>query len=270
MTTQTCLSPLNNFKDQQWSANLLKARIYMDKIIQGLWIGNSLSKLEQLSIRSFLSHGHEYHLYVYDDVAGVPHGTILKDGNDILPSSMIFQYSKHKSYSGFSNFFRYKLLLEKGGWWVDADVVCLKPFIFNSEYVLATERDSQGREFVTSCVIKAPPGAEIMNQGWAICQAKNPQELEWGETGPNLTHRLAIRLLLCKYIYSADVFCPIDPYRWMEALIPGRHLSFTNDTFAVHLWNELWRRTDLNKDEIYAPNCLYEHLKRRYLPNTAE
>ena len=32
------------------------------------------SVLEQLSIRSFLSHGYPYHLYVYNDVRGVPEG----------------------------------------------------------------------------------------------------------------------------------------------------------------------------------------------------
>src|SRR5258706_6206464 len=39
-----------------------------NKIIQGLWIGPTLSQMEQLSIASFLANGHEYHLFVYDDV----------------------------------------------------------------------------------------------------------------------------------------------------------------------------------------------------------
>jgi mannosyltransferase OCH1-like enzyme len=73
--------------------------------------------MERLSIASFLTNGHEYHLYVYEEIENAPEGTVLKAANEILPESMIFQYKKYPSHAGFSNFFRYKLLLEKGGGW---------------------------------------------------------------------------------------------------------------------------------------------------------
>ena len=88
----------------------------MNKIIQGLWIGPELSVMEQLSIASFLRNGHEYHLYVYDELSNVPRGTVIKDASEVLPPSQIFQYKQNQSYAGFANFFRYKLLLERGGW----------------------------------------------------------------------------------------------------------------------------------------------------------
>ncbi len=237
----------------------------MSSLVQGLWVGESLSSMEQLSITSFLANGHEYHLYAYTDVAYVPRGAVLKDAAEILPSSMIFRYRDYNSYAGFSNFFRYKLLLERGGWWVDTDVICLRPFAFDSEYVFATERDGGGREFVTSCVIKAPKGGELVACAWEACRSKDPQQLRWGETGPNLMHFLVPRLSLCDYAEDADVFCPIDPGRWIETILPGRPWKFGENTFAVHLWNELWRRWDLDKNETYAPDCLYERLKRQYL-----
>src|SRR4030095_1161151 len=82
--------------------------------IQSLWIGAELSNMERTSIQSFLDHGHQYHLYAYQDVANVPAGAVLKDGNEIFPASLIFQYSDRKTYAAFSNVFRYKLLLERG------------------------------------------------------------------------------------------------------------------------------------------------------------
>ena len=84
----------------------------MKQIIQGLWIGSELSMMEQLSIASFLKNGHDYHLYVYGDVKGIPQGTVIQDGNEILPASLIFQYKEHKTYSAFSDFFLYNLLLD--------------------------------------------------------------------------------------------------------------------------------------------------------------
>lgn len=85
----------------------------LNKTIQGLWIGPELSVMEQLSISSFLLNGHDYHLYVYDDVKNIPFGAVVMDANEILASSRIFQYKRSPSYAGFANSFRYKLLLER-------------------------------------------------------------------------------------------------------------------------------------------------------------
>src|SRR4051794_6165389 len=111
----------------------------MAETIQSLWIGERLSAMERLCISSFLQHGHPYDLYVYRDIAGIPLGTVVLDGNQILPASRIFTYTEHQTYAGFANFFRYKLLLEKGGWFVDADTICLRPFHFRDDYVFSSE-----------------------------------------------------------------------------------------------------------------------------------
>src|SRR5688500_2143966 len=77
-----------------------------NRIIQGLWIGNTLSTMEKLSIASFLRHGHIYHLYSYNQLADVPTGAVVKDAREVLPESAIFQYRDRPSYAGFANFFR--------------------------------------------------------------------------------------------------------------------------------------------------------------------
>ncbi|HKB65528.1 MAG TPA: hypothetical protein VKC61_06695 [Pyrinomonadaceae bacterium] len=64
----------------------------LNKTIQGLWIGRELSLMEQLSISSFLQNGHDYHLYVYEEVKNVPAGTVVRNANEILPAARIFQY----------------------------------------------------------------------------------------------------------------------------------------------------------------------------------
>jgi hypothetical protein len=68
----------------------------------------------------------------------------LRDAADILPRDSIFCLSarlRKGSYSAFSNVFRYQLVLDRGGWWVDTDLVCLKAFDFDDEFVFATERE---------------------------------------------------------------------------------------------------------------------------------
>src|SRR6478736_5289132 len=143
-----------------------------DRIIQGLWIGEELSAMERMCIHSFLSHGHEFHLFVYANVENIPAGTIVKDGEEILSASSIFRYRDNGSYAGFSNFFRYELLWQRGGWWVDLDTICLRPFRFEDEYVIGSEPLAEGGSHPISGVLKVPPRSALMQYLTDACRAK--------------------------------------------------------------------------------------------------
>jgi mannosyltransferase OCH1-like enzyme len=236
----------------------------MNQIIQGLWVGNELSVMEQLSIASFLKNGHEYHLYVYADVKNIPSGATIKDGNEILPASKIFQYKQQASYAGFSNFFRYRLVLERGGWWVDTDTVCLKHFDFEAEYVFSSEF-AMGREFINSGLFKAPRGSEVMRYAWGVCETKDPKAIVWGETGPRLMAAAVREFSLERYVQSPAVFCPIGYAEWHKVLEPNPELNLSDRSCAIHLWNERWRAAGQDKNATYPAECLYESWKRRYL-----
>ncbi|HME09285.1 MAG TPA: glycosyltransferase [Bryobacteraceae bacterium] len=222
-----------------------------------------LSPMEQLSIASFLAQGHEYHLYSYQEVGNLPAGAVLKDAAEILPKTDIFQYEKNRSYAGFSNFFRYRLLLRKGGWWADTDVVCLKQFTFETPYVFATER-VEGIAVAATAVIKAPAGSEIMAYAWHGCKAcQNPAAAFWGQLGPKLMARAIKQFELGSYLQPAEVFCPLGYDEWEMQLAPDSP-SFGEQTHAVHLWNEMWRRGGRDKRIVHGPGCLYERLKQAY------
>jgi mannosyltransferase OCH1-like enzyme len=236
----------------------------MNQIIQGLWIGSALSAMERMSIKSFLLNGHEYHLYTYGEVEGVPAGAVVRDGREILPDSAIFRYTGFDSYAGFANFFRYKLLLEKGGWWVDTDVVCLRPFDFPEDYVFSTEMNG-GVETVTNGIIKAPAGSPAIEYAWRTCEGKKTDQLRWGETGPKLAGEAVREFSLERYVKPHDVFCPLGYLDWRQVLTPRQVREFSPSTRAVHLWNEMWRRDGLDKNGRFDAGCLYERLKRKYL-----
>lgn len=231
--------------------------------IQGLWIGSELSTMERLSIQSFLHQGHAYHLYVYEEVRNIPDAVVLKDAGEVLPASMIFRYRKEGSYAGFANFFRYKLLLEHGGWWADTDVVCVQPFAFAGDYVFGSESDTGG-EVVSTGVIRAVAGSAVMTDAWRVCQSKNTEELEWGETGPRLLQALVRKFALEQYVQPVQVFSPVAWWQWRRVLDADWLRDLPPATRAIHLWNEMWRREGCDKNRRHHPDCLYERLKRRY------
>lgn len=264
-----------------------------NKIIQSLWINGELSTMEHLSIKSFLANGHEYHLYTYDDVKNVPSGAMIKDGNDILSKDKIFKNKKgwaKGSYSGFSDFFRWHLLMKQGGWWADLDTVCLKPFDFKAEYVIASSYEPPYGEPALNSVIKMPPNSILAVNLCYICNMKKRwDEIDFSEVGSPLLQETVVKLNLQKYIVSYQTFAPITwravrtivyPYEKATAgkifrfakdiikyiLYPQRRPGvITRDTYGVHLWNEIWRQNNIDKNAIYDKRCLYERLKARYL-----
>ena len=134
-------------------------------IVNSLWIGERLSELELLTINSFVRHGHEFHLWTYGNMSNIPDYVQTKDANEIIPEEDVFKYpddSKLKwgkgSYAGFSDIFRYKLLYEKGGWWVDMDLTCLKPFDFEEAYFFR----SHWKYKVVGNAMKCPKSSQLM------------------------------------------------------------------------------------------------------------
>jgi hypothetical protein len=226
--------------------------------IQSLWVGDALTPMERLSLSSFVAHSHQVDLYVYDEV-DVPSGVTLRDASSILPRSSIFRYAGNGSLAGFSNFFRYKLLLERGGWWVDTDVVCLRPFDFDREHVFAGEL-SKHVPVVASCVIRAPIGSPAMEQAWRVCSASDPATLEWGETGPRLCANVVAANGLESFVEPPSTFCPIPFHEWRRFVDAGA-VELPEDAYAVHLWSEMWRRGGVDKNGEFDPACLYERLK---------
>ncbi|TKB70431.1 MAG: hypothetical protein E8D45_13155 [Nitrospira sp.] len=247
-------------------------------VVQGLWVGKSLSTLEQLSLSSFLYHGHDYHLYVYEDIQ-VPRGVVLQDANEILSRTQVFKDRVLDSFANFSDIFRYKLLLERGGYWADADTICLRPFDFPQEYVFAMERTQEGTDestkygpaLVCGGVIKAPPGSAIMRMLYEASLEKASGPYEWWELGPPMINEAVSKFGLAQFVVPAKTFVPINWWDW-EDILSDRlstrlklRWNLMPGVYAVHLWNSMWTRAHASKDASYPAKCLYERLKGRYL-----
>jgi mannosyltransferase OCH1-like enzyme len=243
------------------------------KVVQSLWIGDRLPVLQQLGVRSFLSHGYDYHLYTYGHLTGVPPGTTLKDGNEILSVDAIFRYAEgfgKGSYAAFSNVFRYQLLWGRGGWWVDTDVVCLRPLDDDSDYVFATERDTDGTIYCATSVMRAPIGAPILEYCLAVARAKDQQMLVWAEIGPLLLTDAVRRFDMAKFCASVHVFNPIDYFAFATIVAPGFDLSRVASSRTVHLWNQMWQSHDLATDGRCPSDSLLGWLLHRYGPRSGD
>jgi hypothetical protein len=237
--------------------------------VQGLWIGSELPELQQLSIRSFLAHGHGYLLYAYDNITCVPKGATLCDARSILPRESIFSYPSgfgEGSYSAFSNLFRYKLLLERGGWWVDTDLVCLRPFDFEDPFVFATEQYADDSVTCATCAIACPPRAHVLEYCVEVAQGKDKATLQWGQIGPYLLTDAVARFDLAAHRVPVEVFNPIHFFDFACMTEPAFDMSRLSRSHAVHFWNQMWKSNGANQISA-PPDSLYGLLRERYLVN---
>jgi hypothetical protein len=255
----------------------------MSNIIQSLWIGDSLSTMEKLCLKSFADNGHTVHLYTYGNVTNVPKNIIIKDGSEIVQKDRIFTY-KNGSYSAFSNYFRFQLLYQKGGYWVDADLLCTKPFILNEEIVIAGE---PSRDYKTtnasSFMIKLPKGSIIAKRGVEI-QEKHKElilsgEIQWG-SGPATIKELIETFGLQKYVlqWKRTTTCFYEHFttlvnpdvkEWNPHICGDAIVYFCDlpkENICIHLWNERWRRMKKHygKDKNYDKKSIYEYFKNKH------
>lgn len=255
--------------------------------IQMLWIRGDLSRLELLSVRSFLANGHGIHLYTYEPSSNLPHGVQVKDAREIVPEDLA-PMSPAAPFAGgsmgaFSDWFRYHLLYARGGWWSDMDIVCLRPWQFpNGPLTAATEESGYGR-IANTCAMRFPAKHPLMEACCSAVTTLNIREVNISQTGPLLLQSRMTALGYNQLKCDPSVFCPV-PWNaswqvwrplWrrftlgeIKQRIRRPHLSrrFTASTVAVHLWNETWRKCNIDKSARLSRSCFYERLQRRWNP----
>ena len=233
-------------------------------IVHGLWIGDTLSALELLTIYSFLQHGHEFHLWVYENIKPpIPKGVLIKDGNEILDRKFVFSYEKGDShglgkgsFAGFSDVFRYKLLHEKGGWWADMDITCLRPLEFDAPYVFRNHDYLP----VVGNLMKCPKGCDLMKNCYEeAIQEVNAQNTHWLKPVEILNKhikKLELTSYIIKGISNQDAWAIVSLYRYFSCW-PKKNY------YIIHWMNENWRHQNINKNEA-VPNSTYAKLLKQY------
>ena len=252
-------------------------------IVQSLWIGAELSTLEVLCCQSFIKCGHIFHLYTYEEVKNIPKGVKVIDAEKILPFEELKMIQKDQL--PFSDIFRYKMLYEKGGYWVDLDMICLKKLNFKEPYVFSSERTIQkgglrnrkGTFTSNIGILKAPKHSEFYHRVYEECMKKIKKK---GKSSKPIEFMILMKKYipeygLQKYVKAPHLFCPLDWWNTKEAFYPPccpdkygvegyPQENIIKHSYTIHMWRSLMRKKKINPDKMYDSNSLYEILKRKY------
>jgi hypothetical protein len=255
--------------------------------IQMLWVRGDLSRMELLSVRSFLAHGHPVQLYTYEPARNLPAGVQTIDAAEIVPRELApvaatAPFGKG-SMGSFSDFFRYHLLHARGGWWADMDIVCTRPWRFAEAALTASTDEPEYGRVANTCVMRFPAGHPVMAACREAFRHMDVRKIGIDQTGPLLLHAKLDALGQRHLALPPEVFCPVPWNASWQLLRPFwrrftfselnqrlryRHLSprFGRATVAVHLWHETWRAAGWDKAARHPRSCLYERLQRRWNP----
>ena len=249
----------------------------MEKEVNTLWIGNTLSTLQILCINSWLKNGFGFNLFVYEEVDNIPKGVNVLDANSILTKSKIFEYGStgvivndrpfgEGSVAGFSDWFRVTLLYERGGIWIDMDVICLKPFETNEDYFFVEQDHPSKTLSIATCFMYVKEKHSKIFKEWLDRIEKMESEntltdIAWGEIGPDMLSDIIIENSLYYYVENKNTFCPIDYTDYHRIFTENFDL---NDSFGIHLWNSMWNQYDIDKEVKYSDTFI-EKLKEKYL-----
>ena len=246
-----------------------------------LWIGKSLSPIEQISALSFLKQGHRLFLYAYEDVKGVPPGVIVRDAREVLPGDEIVKHRKTGSPALHSDIFRYALIAQKQQIWVDLDLIAISPIRDSEGYVFGYET----KEEVNGAVLFLPSHSKTLQDllkldkdtvGYPPHLSKFRRfryflkskgrglgiaDWPWGSIGPRgLTHYL-VKNNEIKYAQPINAFYSI-PLKDVRRFVDSSDISLnkiSSEVVAIHLWGSHLHRVIKNNCNGIIPPKSFLH-----------
>lgn len=233
--------------------------------LNALWFGDQLRYMEQLSIVSAMDAGHPVTVYSYtpDSLTGVPSGAKIGDARDVMSDERRTRLLQGRYRALGSDFFRYEVFAKGLGYWVDLDVLVLKPLAFEEEHVFGWEHATS----INGAVLRLPQASKMLAElrnipesNWCppyfgprrkaayyfkrLTSAEvRLEDLPWGAVGPAMITYLARKYDTARLAQPKSVFYPLD---YDQATKLFEHADVVEamiepNTLAVHMWNSKLR-----------------------------
>lgn len=229
-------------------------------IVNGFWYGEEIDELSIYCIQSWIKKGFKFHLWSYSKTQ--VEGAVSKNAALILKKDQYFTYNGGHSAGSpvaFSNLFRAELLYQKGGLYVDLDMLCINAFNFSDKKFVFAKQGHNAMDWLeskygkrlsvaTSIIYSKNKGEKIFKEWINNINELRKNEIRHGDLGPDLFTKLIIENKLEKYLYKKEYFCPADFYNF-PLLLEHKYNSWT-----VHLYSSMW------KEEFYYKLKLLKEL----------
>lgn len=244
------------------------------------WGGGPIPLLAELSMRSFVANGHPVEFYAYEDY-DLPEGVDLRNASDFLSAKERDRFLRHSDgkMANVSDLFRCRMLYEKGGYWSDSDMVCLRPWTFHEKaaYMFAGSYHApwELRKGISACAMLVPPGSALMKE----CVSRVEQVLLEPHAYPDAAYAVEALVRahgLWKFVGNSR---DLGSVRWWQTNKFARKIhafSLPNNAHGIHCYMFRWiqsmerakerhRVPLLDIHRVYPEDTLIGFLQRKYL-----
>jgi hypothetical protein len=247
-----------------------------------LWFGNEPTLLQQISWNSYLYHGHELTIYLYDMSIKVPKGAIKKNANEIMLEKDIFLTKFDDPLCGgghqqFADLFRLYMLKKTDLIWTDSDMVCLtdtwpdpEPCLFG--FFVDTPHPAKGPIRINNDILYISNHEiidEIIDNFVCMPTATKQDQIKYG---PVLLTDIISKHNLMHVVKEERVFHPIrysHTRDFLNPLIFEYTKKLISNSIAVSLFNSSWLMHSLEIPKMESTpqeNTLIGYLTKKYIP----
>ena len=179
----------------------------MPETVRSFWQGDRLPPLARACLRSFVRQGHRVELFAYQAL-DVPLGVSLSDAAAVLPAAAMSPFEGN--ITAFADLFRYQLLHDRGGWWVDTDVYCLTATLPATRRAWAPEESGR----YNNAILKFPAADPDCGRLVRLARERAERPNSWGALGPTLVTEVLADAGDNDHAGSRAEFYPLH---WLEA-----------------------------------------------------
>jgi hypothetical protein len=247
-----------------------------------LWFGNEPTLLQEISWNSYIYHGHELNIYLYDMSIKVPDGAIKKDANEIMLEKEIFLTKFDDILCGgghqqFADLFRLHMLKKTNLIWTDSDMVCLtdtwpdpEPYLFG--FFIDLPEPAKKPIRVNNDILYISNHKiidEIIENFVFMPTASNKDQITYG---PDLLTNIIKKNNLMNFVKEESVFHPIrysHSSDFINPMLYEKTKSLIANSVALSLFNSSWLRHGLRIPQISSipkENTLIGYLTKKYIP----
>lgn len=229
--------------------------------INTLWFEGRLGYMERLSIATALAQGHPVTIFSYrpETLEGVPDGVQVRNAAEVMNDRRRVCLFEGKFKALGSDFFRYELFAQQLGYWMDLDVILLRPLDFASEYVFGWEHDTS----INGAILKLPANSGMLEElrnipaknwlppffgprrtlgyWWMKLRKREVmlEDLPWGVAGPAMITYLARKYDKLESAQPRPVFYPLPYERALDLFDDAEIVEATlaPETRAIHMWH---------------------------------
>ena len=245
-----------------------------------LWVGDTLPYLQQISIQSWIRQG--YRVKLYTNTKKILQNTLLLPFAyyiTIVDASKILAKEPSWAVLPYSDLFRYKVLYEFGGTWLDADLILLKQLptkdtIISSEYTMKSGAFKSKNDITTTIqCLRFVKGNPLIKKIIDTIHAKifNPA---WRENMKVFRKIIEKELpLTCVFIEEPASFCPVPWWNIGDILLNTKSKVKYNcptheagwilrNSIGLHLFSSILnKKKEVVFNEITEGSLLFKIIK---------